>query len=312
MKKLVLITGGNGLVGSAIKSIRNQYPNLDFYYTTHKEVDLTNQKEVEKLFDDIKPNYVIHTAARVGGIGKNLASPAEQYYHNILMNTFVIDEAYRHNVEKLLAFSSVCAFPNGSPVIKESILHDGPPFSDHGSYAHSKRMVDVQIRAYRKQYNTNGYGTILPVNIFGECDNYDLEQGHVVPSLIHRCFISKKQKIPLKVWGTGVSRREFCYAKDLAKVCCDLLESDMIIPELLIVSESREYTIKEIVNKISKAFNFEEIEWLVDKPNGQLSRPSDTTLFKSIYPNFKWTDIDEAIEKSVRWFEENYPNVRRS
>lgn len=310
MKKNVLVTGGNGLVGSAIQNVEKQYPDFAFFYATHQDADLTKQEEVKKLFDWIRPDYVIHTAARVGGIGKNLASPAEQFYHNILMNTFVIDEACKHGVEKLLAFSSVCAFPDGAPIIRESILHDGPPFAAHGSYAYSKRMVDVQIRAYRKQYGISHYGSVLPVNIFGESDNYDLEQEHVIPSLIHRCQKAMEEGNPLEVWGTGIAKREFCYSQDLARVCCDLLQPNAVIPELLIVSESKEYTIREIVAKICKAFNFNEVEWLTDKPNGQLSRPSDTTLFKSLYPDFKWTNIDEAIQKSVDWFKLFYPRVR--
>jgi GDP-L-fucose synthase len=309
MKKNVLVTGGNGLVGSAIQAVEKQYPDFAFYYATHQDADLIKQEEVKKLFDWIRPNYVIHTAARVGGIGKNLASPAEQFYHNILMNTFVIDEAYKHGVKKLLAFSSVCAFPDGAPVIKEEILHDGPPYYAHGSYAYSKRMVDVQIKAYRQQYGVK-YTSVLPVNIFGEADNYDLEQGHVIPSLIHRCQKAMEEGKPLQVWGTGIARREFCYAQDLARVCDELLRMNGETPDLLIVSNSREYTIKEIVAKVCKAFNYNEVEWLTDKPNGQLSRPSDTARFKKYFPDFNFTDIDEAIQKSVDWFKLYYPRVR--
>ena len=310
MKKRILVTGAGGLVGNAIQCVEKSYPEFEFYYVTRTDGDLTKQADVAGIFKWMKPNYVIHTAARVGGIGKNLASPAEQFYHNILMNTYVIDEAYKHGVEKLIAFSSVCAFPADAVVLKEEILHNGPPYYAHGSYAQSKRMVDVQIKAYRKQYGVNHYGAILPVNIFGEHDNYDLEEGHVIPSLIHKCFIAKQENKPLQCWGKGSARREFCYAQDLARICCELLQPNAVIPELLIVSDSKEYTIKSIVERITKCFNYNNVEWLTDKPEGQLRRPSDTSLFKSLYPDFKWTDLDLAIEKSIEWFAVAYPHVR--
>ena len=309
MKK-ILVTGGNGLVGNAIKSISNLYPDYNFVYTTHQEADLTNRNHVRGLFNVEKPNYVIHTAARVGGIGKNLNSPAQQFYNNILMNTHVIHEAYEAGVEKLLAFSSVCAFPDHATVLREDILHDGPPYYAHGSYAYSKRMVDIQIKSYRKQYDIKHYTSVLPVNIFGEHDNYDLENGHVVPSLIRKCYDAKEKEVPFEVWGTGIAKREFCYAADLAKICVELLKKEQDIPDLLIVSDNKEYSIKELVEFISKHFNYDNIRWLSDKPNGQLRRSSDTSKFRSLFPDFQFTPIEIAMEKSVNWFVSNYPNIR--
>jgi len=298
MKK-ILVTGGNGLVGSAIQSMTTDYPEFKFYFTTHKDADLTNKRHVKGLFDMETPDYIIHTAARVGGIGKNLTAPAEQFYHNILMNTFVIDEAYQHGVEKLLAFSSVCAFPNDATIIKEDILHNGPPYYAHESYAYAKRMVDIQIKSYKTQYGVK-YSSVLPVNIFGEHDNYDLETGHVVPSLVRKCHNAKFTNRPFQVWGTGIARREFCYAKDLARICLELLKMENDIPSLLIVSNSKEISIKEVVEKITRYFEYDNIEWLSDKPDGQLSRQSDTSRFHSTFPDFKFTEV--LNEKSFIYY----------
>ena len=308
MAETVLVTGGSGLVGSAIEAIGDQYPEFSFVYTTHSQCDLTRKDAVEKLFDAVKPTHVIHAAARVGGIGRNLSSPAQQYLDNILMNAFVIDCANRHNVDRLLAFSSVCAFPKEAVVLREDILHAGEPFPAHLSYAYAKRMVDVQIQAYKQQYDVD-YCSVIPGNMFGEHDNYNLEYGHVIPSLIHKCFLAKRDDEPFYVWGDGSPLREFLYAKDVARVCVDMLEIEDRLPQRLIVS-GREYSIREIVNNICEAMDYHNVAWQTDKPNGQLRRPTDMGLFDSIFPDFQHTPVLEALEKSIQWFVSNYPEVR--
>lgn len=310
MQKTILITGADGLVGQAIRSIASDY-NMKFIFVTRNEYDLTNQSEVNIMFDVHKPDYVIHTAARVGGIGLNLSEPAQQYYNNIIMNTLLVDGAYRAGVQKFIGFSSVCAFPGDAELLTEDILQDGKPFPAHKSYAYAKRMMQVQIEAYRSQYSIKNYCSLLPVNIFGEYDNYDLNKGHVVPSLIHKCFIAKKNNKPLEIWGTGIAKREFIYSKDLAKICLNLLNHTKDFPELIITSSEIEFSIKEIVERVTHACDYtDKIIWLEDKPNGQLRRPSKSLYFSEFFPDFKFTDIDLAIESSVNWFISNYPNVR--
>jgi GDP-L-fucose synthase len=257
MKK-ILVTGADGLVGNSIKSLATFKDNTYIFnlkdknqkeqqfegvFVTRKDADLTSEQQVEKMFDIWQPDFVIHTAARVGGIGRNLNSPAKQFTDNILMNTYIIDKAHKCNVKKLIAFSSVCAFPSTAEILKEDTLHDGPPFPAHMSYAYSKRMVDVQIQAYKQQYGVN-YCCVIPGNIFGEHDNFNLEDGHVVPSLLHKAKIAKENNTNLNVWGDGSSTREFLYAKDVAKICLDLLTQHDELPLRLIVSGEKEHTIK--------------------------------------------------------------------
>jgi len=308
-KKTILITGGTGLVGSAIKSLSEEYKNYNFVFSTHKECDLTKEEEVKNLFSKHKPNYVIHTAARVGGIGRNLETPAQQYHSNVLMNTHVIHYSHLHEVEKLIAFSSVCAFPNGATEITEDILHDGEPYPAHYSYAYAKRMVDVQIDAYKKQYGAD-YCSVIPGNIFGENDNFNLDDGHVVPSLVHKCFIAKRDNSALQVWGDGSPYREFLYSKDVARACLDLIESKSKLPKRVIVSGKEETQIKNLVEMICDAFDYHNVEWQTEKPNGQLRRPTNKEVFNKHLPNFDHTELRKAIKKTVSWFEKNYPNVR--
>lgn len=309
MSKKILITGGRGLVGSAIRDISDLYPEFEFVFTDRRFHDLTQETHIKSLFEAHHPDYVIHTAARVGGIGKNLNSPAQQYYDNILMNTYMIHYAHLYNVQKLIAFSSVCAFPADCEVLKEESLHDGKPFSAHSSYAYSKRMVDVQIEAYRQQYGRE-YCSVIPGNIFGENDNFNLEDGHVVPCLIHKGYLAKKNDTPLEAWGDGSPTREFLYARDVAHACVKILSQETL-PQKIIVSGDQEITIKSLVEKIAKIYDHNKISWLTDKPNGQMKRPSSKEVLKKTLPELEFTDVDTALENTIRWFEENYPAVRK-
>ena len=307
--KTVLVTGGNGLVGSAIKSLQERYPHYKFVFSGHSDHDLTREADVKRLFEETQPDCVIHTAARVGGIGRNLSTPAQQYYCNILMNAFVIHYAQLHNVEKLLAFSSVCAFPAGAESLHEDILHDGEPYAAHYSYAYSKRMVDVQIKAYKQQHGVN-YCSVIPGNIFGENDNFNLEDGHVVPSLVHKCHKAKLSGTPLQVWGDGTPYREFLYAQDVARACIELLDRPGELPQRVIVSGEAETQIKDLVALVCAAFDYHNVEWLTEKPNGQLRRPTNKSVFAEILPDFEYTSLKTAMENTVKWFEQSYPNVR--
>jgi len=309
-KKRILVTGGNGLVGSAIKQVSSNYPEIEFLFTTHTQIDLTNERDTKKLFEKLKPDYVIHTAAFVGGIGRNLASPAGQYYQNILMNSFVTHYAYLNNIKRLVSFSSVCAFPENLEIMSENKLHDGAPHQSYFSYAYSKRLVDVQNQAYNKEYGTN-YCTLIPGNIYGPRDNYNLDYGHVIPSLIHKCYLAKLNQVPFKVWGDGSVYREFIYSEDIAKIAIDLVLKNGIIPTCIIASGEKETQIKEVVNMICNAFDYHNVRWEKDKPMGQLRRPTDKDIFKNIFSKFNFTSFENGIRETVGWFNQNYPNIRK-
>lgn len=304
-----LVTGGNGLVGRAIRECQDENKEHVFYFTTRQQCDLLSQVEVKKLLNSVMPDAVIHTAARVGGIGMNLKTPASQFYENVLMNTILIDNCAKLGVKKLIAFSSVCAFPGELNFLEESKLHLGEPFPAHRSYAYAKRMVDIQIEAYNSQYNLN-YTSVIPGNIFGKRDNYNLENGHVIPALIHRCYLAKKNNVPLQVWGDGEPMREFIYAKDIARACIELIKNGNL-PQRIIMSGNREYKIKEIVDIICKNFDYYNVEWLNWKPNGQMRRPTSKIIFNKYLPAFKFSDIELSLSESIRWFKENYPEVRK-
>jgi GDP-L-fucose synthase len=305
MKK-VLVTGGRGLIGSAFGPIQNVSDEI--VLVGRDNYDLTKEVEVEKMFRDIAPDQVVHTAARVGGIGMNLATPIQQYYDNIMMNTLVLQKAFEHGVKKFIAFSSACAFPATAPLLSESILHDGPPYPAHGSYAYAKRMVEIQASTIRNQTGLN-FCTLIPGNIFGERDNFDLEYGHVVPSLIHRCFLARKAGVPFEVWGDGSAQREFLYAGDVVDICMRLLKLE-ILPERLIVAGEMSVPISRIVEIITEKMRYSNIKWLTDKPNGQPFRRSSQEVFREYFPEFSFVSLEHALEKTIAWFENSYPEVR--
>ena len=297
-----LVTGGRGLVGSSLSGDINRVGS---------EFDLRDKVVTDKLFSDLSPKNVIHCAARVGGLGGNMNHKGEFFYDNIMMNTNVIESCRIHNVKKLVCFLSTCVFPNDVEYpLTEKKIHLGPPHNTNDSYSYAKRMAEVQIRAYREQYGLN-YVTVIPSNIYGPNDNFDLANGHVVPSLIHKCYLAKKNNTPFKIWGSGKPLREFIFSKDVGKLTewvLDNYEGE----EPLILSTSDEVSIKDVVNLIVKHMSFDgEVIWESDKPDGQFRKPSDNSKLLSYLPDFKFTSLDKGLKETIDWFIDNYENCRK-
>jgi GDP-L-fucose synthase len=318
----ILITGPNGLCGSAIKeevlkqnvsSSGNhliQTSNHDFFFCGREFSDLTKANEVEFLFDSINPDYVIHTAARVGGIGGNEAMHEEFFYDNLSINLNIIRNCVTHHVKKLFAFSSVCVFPDSLEILEEDKMHTGPVFESNFAYGYAKRMVDVHIRAAEKQYKVKNWVSFIPGNIFGKHDMFSIQYGHIIPSLMHKLYIAKRDGSSFNVWGDGQSYREFIYVNDLARVILTLIEKDNL-PNKIIVSGRNEYKIEDIVNILVETSDFKgEVKYDTEKPNGQRRRPSSKTVIDSLLPDFEYTNIRTGLQDTWQWFIDNYPNVR--
>ena len=301
MKK-VLITGGYGMVGSAMESQIK---------LSRETCDLTNPKQTHKLFQLIKPDGVIHCAGKVGGIGGNSNYKGEYFYDNLMINTNVIESARKAGVKNLVAFLSTCVFPDK---VKYPLTVDqiqlGEPHESNYPYAYAKRMADVQIRAYREQYGIN-YTSIIPSNIYGPNDNFSLEHGHVMPMLIHKLYLAKKNKTDFTVWGSGKPLREFVYSKDIAKVAeWALFNYEGTDP--LIVSGDEEISIKDLVGLLVDEFKFKgKVIFDKTKPDGQLRKPSDNSKIKELMPDFKYTPFEKGIKETVNWFIENYDEARK-
>jgi GDP-L-fucose synthase len=205
-----LVTGGSGLVGSAINAK---------FKPPRSELDLLGSPDT--IYEYIKDNNIdsiVHCAAKVGGVGANQDNLGDFFHQNITMNTVLLDCAYKAGVNKVVSFMSTCIFPDDATYpLTPSQIHMGEPHPSNYGYAYAKRMLEVQSRAYRDQYGCN-FITVIPCNIYGPNDNFDLESGHVIPALIHKCFLAKENNTNFEVWGTGKPYREFIYSKDVAKI----------------------------------------------------------------------------------------------
>ena len=301
MKK-VLVTGGTGLVGTAIEA--------DIKVGT-KDADLRDWDQTNKLIENHKPTHVVHTAARVGGVGGNMRAKGEFYYDNIRINTNVLESCRINNVEKVVSILSTCIFPDKVEYpLTEKKIHLGAPHKSNYGYAYAKRMLDVQTEVYREQYNVN-YTCVVPTNIYGPNDNFDIDNGHVLPSLIHKCYIAKQNNTNLEVWGSGEPLREFIYSKDIGKLINWALDN-YDDPESIIFSTSHEISIKDVVGLIVDAMGFTgKVIFDTTKPEGQFRKPSDNSKLLSLLPDFKFTPIDVGIQETVEWFTNNFDNARK-
>jgi GDP-L-fucose synthase len=303
MRNKILVTGGNGLVGS-------QFNGDCYVKPSSKKYDLTDKNQTNQLmlkeFDG-----VIHCAAKVGGIGGNMNYKGEFFYDNIMMNTNVIEGARLTNVKKLVTFLSTCVFPNDVEYpLTENKIHLGEPHFSNYPYAYAKRMADIQIRSYREQYGLN-YKSVIPTNIYGINDNFNIDNGHVIPSLIHKCFMARENKTKFTIWGSGKPLREFIYNKDVAYLTEWVLEN-YNEDEPIILSTSEEISIKELVDIIVELMNFKgEVYFDKDKPDGQFRKPSDNSKIKKYLPDFKFTPLYEGLKDTIEWFELNYSNIRK-
>jgi GDP-L-fucose synthase len=299
--KKILVTGGNGLVGSSITSD----------VKIGKEYDLRNPDETNKMFNIHKPTHVIHCAGKVGGVGGNMNYKGEYFYDNIMINTNVIEGARKSGVEKLVCFLSTCVFPdNVEYPLTEFKIHLGEPHSSNYPYAYAKRMADIQIRAYREQYGLN-YVSVIPTNIYGPNDNFSLTHGHVMPMLIHKLYLAQQNNTDFVVWGSGKPLREFIYSKDIATLS-EWAVNNYNDPEPIIFSTSHEISIMDLVDLLVKEFNFKgKVIFDKSKPDGQYRKPSDNNKLKSYLPDFNFTPIEEGVKETVNWFIENYDKTRK-
>lgn len=300
MKK-VLVTGGNGLVGSSITSD----------IKIGKEFDLRNYNEVDNMFSIHSPTHVIHCAGKVGGLSANMNHKGEFFFDNIMINTNIIELSRKYNVKKLVTFLSTCIFPNEVEYpLTEKKIHLGHPHFSNYPYAYAKRMADIQTRAYREQYGVN-YVSVIPTNIYGPNDNFSLNNGHVIPMLIHKMYLSQKNKTDFIVWGSGNPLREFIFSKDIAKLSEWALEN-YDESEPIIFSNSQEISIKNLVDLLVSEFNFKgKVKFDSSRPDGQHRKPTDNSKLKSYLPDFKFTPIEDGIKETINWFINNYENTRK-
>jgi GDP-L-fucose synthase len=308
----VLVTGSSGLVGSAIKNISPNYP-YDFIFVSSKDADLTDYMQTYRLFSKHKPDYVIHLAACVGGLFKNMNYKVDMFEKNTLINFNVVKYSHTFKVKKLVCCLSTCIFPDKTTYpINETMLHDGPPHSSNDAYAYAKRMLEIHCKTYQDQFDDN-FICVIPTNIYGPNDNYNLEDGHVIPALTQRCYLAKKEGKPFRVLGSGTPLRQFIYSDDLAKLFMWTLENYNEKESLILsVGEKNEVAIKDIALEIAKSFDYEHMmEFDTRYSDGQFKKTADNSKLMNLIGDFEFTRIDQGIRKNTEWFIKNFDNARK-
>jgi GDP-L-fucose synthase len=310
--KTILVTGGSGLVGSAIKTISNNY-DYKFIFLSSQDCDLTSYSCTLYTFSTYNPDYVIHLAACVGGLFKNITHKVDMYEKNILINTNVLKVCHEIKVKKVISCLSTCIFPDKTTYpINETMLHDGPPHTSNDAYAYAKRMLEVHSRAYQEQYGDN-FICVIPTNIYGPHDNFHLKDSHVIPALIHKCYLAKQKNESFVIAGSGTPLRQFIYSEDLAILILWTIESyNKLEPIILSVPESDEKSINYVATCIAKEFNYENnMEFDTNKPDGQFKKTADNSKLISYIKSFNFIPIEEGIAKTVDWFVNNYNVCRK-
>lgn len=314
----VLITGGTGLIGASIEKIVPKDQLNNYLFLSSKECDLTSFEETTKLFEKEKPTHVIHLAACVGGLFKNLNYKVEMLEKNLLINFNVLKACFNFNVKKCISCLSTCVFPDDVTYpINENMLHMGAPHDSNYGYAYAKRMLEIHSRVYQEQFNKD-FICIIPTNIYGWNDNYHLEDAHVIPALIHKCYLAKKNKEMFIVKGTGKPLRQFIYSDDLAKlILFTLKDYNDKTSIILSTGEEDEISIKDVATIIAKEFSYENyLTFDISFSDGQYKKTADNTKIKKLYQEktgegFKFTTIEDGLKETIRYFINNYNLCRK-
>jgi len=304
--KQMTVTGGKGFLGSHLLKKLKDYGCRHITIADRPEYDLTDIADIRRMYDETKPQIIIHLAAKVGGIGFNQEKPAELFYDNLIMGTQLLHEAYLRNIEKFIALGTICAYPKFTPVpFKEEDIWNGYPEETNAPYGLAKKMMLVQSQAYRRQYGFNSI-FLLPVNLYGPGDNFDPRSSHVIPALIKKCFDAIDDSADkIEVWGTGTATREFFYVEDAAEAIC--IASDTYNKsDPVNIGAGFEISIKELTKLIAKLTGFQgKITWDKSKPDGQPRRMLDTTKALKEFGFIASTDIATGLIKTIDWYREN-------
>lgn len=301
--KRIVVTGGAGFLGTHVVKKLEERECQDIFVPRSKDYNLVEMEAVKRLYQDARPDIVIHLAARVGGIGANMKNPGGFFYENFMMGAQMMEHGRLAGIEKFVAIGTVCAYPKFTPVpFKEEDLWNGYPEETNAPYGLVKKMLLVQSQAYRQQYGFNSI-YLLPVNLYGPGDNFDPESSHVIPALIKKCIDAIEEgEERIVVWGTGKPTREFLYVEDAAEGIV-LATEKYNKGEPINLGAGFEISIKNLVELICELSEFKgEIEWDVSKPDGQPRRCLDTSRAKQEFGFKAKTDFREGLKKTIEWY----------
>ncbi len=302
--KRVVVTGGAGFLGHFVVSRLKEFPGVEIVVPRSRDYDLVEEVNVKRLLADTNPDLVIHLAAVVGGIGHNQKNPGRFFYDNLMMGAQLIEQSRRHGVKKFVAIGTVCAYPKFTPTpFKEDDIWNGYPEETNAPYGLAKKMMLVQSQSYREQYGFNSI-FLLPANLYGPGDNFDLETSHVIPALIRKCVEARQRGDAfIEAWGSGNVSREFLYVEDCSEgiVRASALYDE---PEAVNLGSGNEVVIRDLVETIARLTGFQgEIRWRSDRPDGQPRRQLDTSRAFEKFGFRAETSLEEGLRRTIDWYE---------
>ncbi len=299
----VCLTGGSGFLGSFVTEKLRQRGVKEIFIPRIEQYNLVNPQDVERMLDNSRPDVIIHLAAHVGGIGANRLHPAEFFYDNLMMGTQLMHQAWRRGIEKYTAIGTVCAYPKFTPVpFKEDSLWDGYPEETNAPYGLAKKMQLVQAQAYRQQYGFNAI-FLLPVNLYGPRDNFDLESSHVIPALIRKFIEAQETGVAeVEVWGDGSPTREFLYVEDAAEGIL-LATEHYNGAEPVNLGSGTEISIRNLAELIQQLTGYQgKLVWNTSKPNGQPRRGLDTTRAEKYFGFKAAVTFEDGLRRTIDWY----------
>lgn len=319
---IVLVTGGTGLLGTALKELcqssdidHGRVKDNNYFFISRKECDLLDYKQVSSTFQIYKPDIVIHLASVVGGVYSNMAHNYRFLFDNLKIHMNVLEACQRYKVKKLINILSTCVFPdNANYPLTSDQLHNGPPHFSNEGYAYSKRMLEV-MSSLLCQTTDIRIINLIPTNLYGENDNYNIEQSHVIPALVYKMYLAKQNKTSFNVKGSGMARRQFVYAGDLAKIILAFVNMDIetkIVSCIVSPPAKHEVTIKDVVDILKRVFAFDgKIEYEKDYEEGQYKKTCDSKELQKFISNFTFTPLEAGLEKIVQHIQDNYQSIRK-
>ncbi len=307
--KRVCVTGGAGFLGSFVTEKLRQRGATEIYIPLIEEYDLVKIEDIHRLYDTSRPDIVIHLAALAGGIGANRAKPADFFYINLMMGVQLMHEAWRRGIEKFVAIGTICAYPKFTPIpFREENLWDGYPEETNAPYGLAKKMLLVQAQAYREQYGYNAI-YLLPVNLYGPRDNFNLQTSHVIPALIRKCLEAQARgDKTVTLWGDGSPTREFLYVEDAAEGILQAAER-YNGAEPVNLGSGMEISIKDLAELIGRLTGFTagtehrgEFIWDTSQPNGQPRRALDVSRAEQLFGFRAGTPFEEGLRRTIEWY----------
>lgn len=305
-EKRILLTGGGGFLGSHLKRALEGAGARTIFAPRRREFDLTRLEDIHRVFEQTRPQVLIHGAAVVGGIGANMAEPGRFFYENAIMGVQLIEAARQFAVEKTVVLGTICAYPKFTPVpFSEDELWNGYPEETNAPYGIAKKALLVQCQSYRQQYGMNAI-FLLPVNLYGPEDNFDPQSSHVIPALIRKCVEARAAGASeIVLWGDGTPTREFLYVDDAARGIV-LATQRYDKPEPVNLGSGMEISIRELAEKIARLTGFTgSIRWDATKPNGQPRRCLDVRRAEREFGFRAETDFERGLMETIRWFRES-------